>query len=96
MMKASIAIVLTLSLGTSASNPQSLSKLPLAAQEHIRQLMNELSPDSDLRRELLSGAHGDGAPKPWMADMRHASEVPPFAVPVLSVSSRLFFGFERG
>ena len=73
MMKASIAIVLTLSLGASASNSQSLSKLPLAAQEHIRQLMNELSPNSDLRREFLSGAHGDGVPKPWMADMRHAS-----------------------
>ena len=71
-MKARIAIVLTLSLGAAASNPQSLSKLPPAAQEHIRQLMNELSPDSDWRRAFLSGAHGDGAPKPWMADMRHA------------------------
>jgi hypothetical protein len=68
---ACVATVLTLALIAIARDPQSAKEVPAAAQQHIQQLINGLSPESNLRQELLSGAHGDGASKPWMADMRH-------------------------
>lgn len=67
---AGVAFALVLTLSAVGSDPQSLGDLPPAAQQHIRQLTNELSPDSNLRRDLLNGAHGDGVVKPWMIDMR--------------------------
>ena len=57
-------------LHAKGSGLQSLSDLPPAAREHIRQLIDRLSPESSLRRDLLNGAHGDGVLKPWMNDMR--------------------------
>lgn len=62
--------ILTLTLGAVASHLQSPSDVPPAAHYHIQQLINELSPDSNLRRDLLNGAHGDGVVKPWMIHMR--------------------------
>jgi len=67
---ACIAIALTLALRAVASDPHSPSDVPPAVQDHIRQLINELLPDSNLRRDLLNGAHGDGVEKPWMIHMR--------------------------
>jgi hypothetical protein len=67
---AGVAIALMLALSAVASDLQSLSDVPPAAQQHIRQLINGLLPDSNLRRDLLNGAHGDGVAKPWMIDMR--------------------------
>jgi hypothetical protein len=67
---APVAIALMLAISAVASDPQSLSNVSPAAQEHIRRLINGLSPDSNLRRHFLNGAHGDGVAKPWMTDMR--------------------------
>jgi hypothetical protein len=67
---AGVAVALMLTVSAVAGDPQSLSDLPPAAQHHIRQLINGLSPHSNLRRDLLNGAHGDGVEKPWMINMR--------------------------
>lgn len=67
---AGVAVALMLAFSAVASDPQSSSDLPPAAQQHIQRLINGLSPDSNLRRDLMNGAHGDGVAKPWMIDMR--------------------------
>jgi hypothetical protein len=68
---AGVAVSLALAISALASNPQPSNDVPPAAQQHIHQLINLLSADSNLRRDLLNGAHGDGLAKPWMIDMRH-------------------------
>lgn len=67
---AGIAIGLMFAISAVAGDAQSQSNVPPTAQEHIRQLINGLSPDSYLRQEFLNGGHGDGVAKSWMADMR--------------------------
>jgi hypothetical protein len=39
-------------------------------QSHIHDLVGELPANSLIRRELASGAHGDGIHRVWMDDMR--------------------------
>jgi len=41
-----------------------------AVEEHIRDIIRELPPDSELRRELLLGARGNGVHYAWMDQMR--------------------------
>jgi hypothetical protein len=41
-----------------------------AVEAHIRDVLTELPADSDLRRNLLDGARGNGVRYRWMDDMR--------------------------
>ena len=40
------------------------------AEQHIRDVINELPTASPLRKELVNGARGDGVRHPWMDEMR--------------------------
>jgi hypothetical protein len=41
-----------------------------SVEQHISDVERELPAESQLRRELLNGARGNGIRKPWMDDMR--------------------------
>ncbi len=52
--------------------PQSVPSADSVGEEHIRQLIHTLPPDSSLRRELEGGARGNGKHYAWMDNMRQA------------------------
>src|SRR6266852_7471241 len=45
---------------------------PIAGQEHIRQVVLSLSPDSEMRRDLERGDRGDGVRYAWMGQMKES------------------------
>jgi hypothetical protein len=64
-------LALSLILGTLATHVAQVADGPEPGiQQHIRNIIAELPADSTLRRELSSGARGDGMHQPWMDDMR--------------------------
>jgi hypothetical protein len=67
-----LILICALACSSALSGQQSGTKPSSAVEQHIRSLMTDLSPDSLLRRELLSGARGDGIREPWMDEMRNA------------------------
>jgi hypothetical protein len=54
------------------SNSQNAQEAKPDVEEHIRKIASELPTDSTLRRELLSGARGDGVHYAWMDTLRKA------------------------
>jgi hypothetical protein len=67
---APIAIFFMLAIGAPAGASQARPATSPAVEEHIRQVIKQLPPDSLLRRALLRGARGDGVHHPWMDEMR--------------------------
>lgn len=65
----SILITLTLLLTTVPQHAPSQLTAGVAVDEHVRQLIRSLPPDSGWR-EILRHAWGDGVRQPWMDDMR--------------------------
>lgn len=52
------------------ANPQTRTKPGTAVEQHIRDVIGQLSSSSLLKLELLGGARGDGVRQPWMDEMR--------------------------
>jgi hypothetical protein len=69
-----IAIFFMLAIGAPAGTSQARPATSPAVEEHIRQTIKELPPNSLLRRALLQGARGDGIHYPWM-DLMHREGV---------------------
>lgn len=66
-----LIITLACVLGTVATHPAQVGeKRDPAIEQHIRGIIAELPIESALRRELLSGARGNGIRQPWMDEMR--------------------------
>jgi len=65
-------VILALFLALAGEGMQSQAQAPNSptVEEHIRAVINELPPDSPLRRNLLQGGRGDGVHYSWMDDMR--------------------------
>jgi hypothetical protein len=66
-----LAVVLALALGAFAHPVKQVPNISeTSAEQHIRNIIAELPADSALRRELESGAKGNGVHRSWMDDMR--------------------------
>jgi ankyrin repeat protein len=63
---------LALLLCIGLQQPQLTRPLDLAAEEHVRRLIESLPADSRWRGMLEHGATGDGVHRPWMDDMQRA------------------------
>jgi hypothetical protein len=61
---------LILTLLAHVGRPQTQPAISPEAESHIQEIIAELPVDSDLRKQLLHGAHGNGVRYPWMDDMR--------------------------
>lgn len=67
MFAVALAFVL---LTVAMQGAQVTSEPEQGIEQHIRNIVSGLPADSALRRELLSGARGNGLHQPWMDDMR--------------------------
>ncbi|MFZ0636881.1 MAG: hypothetical protein WA755_00370 [Candidatus Acidiferrales bacterium] len=65
-----IALILVLTVAAPMRNWKAEQVSSSAVEEHIREVIKELPPNSLLRGELLQGARGDGVHYPWMDDMQ--------------------------
>ena len=63
-------LLLLMTFVAQATHSQMKTQQSPAVEDHIRDIIKQLSPDSDLRRNLLQGARGNGVRYAWMDDMR--------------------------
>ncbi len=67
---AAIAAILILTLAAQTTNLHPGPVTSPAVEQHIRELINELPADSQIRRQLLQGSRGNGVHYPWMDEMQ--------------------------
>lgn len=63
-------LALLITLVAQPAHPQTQTATSAAVEDHIRDIIRELPPDSALRRNLLQGARGNGVHYSWMDEMR--------------------------
>jgi hypothetical protein len=63
-------LVLLLTFIAQTSRTQTEAPNAPTVEDHIRDVIRELPPDSALRRNLLQGARGNGVHESWMDEMR--------------------------
>jgi hypothetical protein len=63
-------LALLITLVAQATHSQMETPNSTAVEDHIRDIVRELPPDSALRRNLLQGARGNGVHYSWMDEMR--------------------------
>lgn len=65
-----IVLILSLMIVGPALPSEAEQAASNAMEEHIEKVVNELPPDSLLRRQLIQGARGTGVRYPWMDELR--------------------------